>query len=224
MQALGAPMAGQATVRRNLLHGMESLEKALAFPVGDEQAGPLLTEAATMLEKVVAEEARNALAQNLLGSCYYNQAQAALKAGDEPAATELMKKSGDALKRAYSFRDNADSETLKLEIEADYALLIKADREEAIAKYKQLAAGDTNRTAALRANWMLAGIYAGDWNTPAEKADPAVAKEHVIQVLAHWEDSPQADALKKYLRWDSKKGNQYRYVPKENSDLLTAMQ
>jgi TolB-like protein len=223
MKQLEIPIASKPAIRHNLLQGMETLEQALAYPVGDPQAQSMLDESAGMLSKVVAEEPRNALAQYLLSSCHYNLAQAAQHKNDSTAATEAMKLSGQALKRAYSFRNDANSESLQAEIEADYALLIKGEPNEAIGIYTKLAAGDTTRSVALRANWMLAGIYSGDWNVPQERVDTAKAHKYLIEIMAHWPDSPEADFIRKNLRWDEAQGTKYQYVPKGNTGLLTAM-
>ena len=70
------PVAQTAPARTDLLAGFELLEKALAYPAGDSQADPLLTQARSNLEKARDEDQQNPLAYLLLANCCFNQAQA----------------------------------------------------------------------------------------------------------------------------------------------------
>ena len=96
---------------------------------------------------------------------------------------------------------------MKTEIEADFALLVQRNVGQAIQKYQELAGtdpkSDTNIHSALRAHWMLAGIYSGDWGVAEKFVDKEQARQHLIQILAFWWDSPEANFIKNSLRWSA---------------------
>jgi hypothetical protein len=135
-----------------------------------------------------------------------------------------MQQYKEALKRAFSQSDDSQVELLKIEIAADYNLLIKKDYKEAIRLYGVLATApnDAKLHTALRAHWMLAGIYSGDWDVDPAVIDGQKARSHLIHVLAHWPDSPEANFIKTNLRWSEEKGrNQYENFPLVNNAILS---
>ena len=103
-------------------------------------------------------------------------------------------------------------ESVKSELLADYNLLYRKDYEEAAKHYEQLARSmdSTGLHTMLRAHWMLAGIYSGDWGAGVQIVNADRARVHLVQILAHWEDSREAQYVKNNLRWNEEKGeNQF---------------
>ena len=111
----------------------------MAYPAGDSQADPLLTQARSNLEKAREEDQQNPLAYLLLANCCFNQAQALTHQGKEPEAASHMQEFSQALNIAHRFRREAKFDYLRLEIEADYALLISKDFPAAVQTYEELA-------------------------------------------------------------------------------------
>lgn len=218
------PVASSVAARSDLLEGFEALEQALAYAIDSDEGGELVNRAATSLAKAAAKDPRNPFAQLLLANCLFNQAQRAATQGNAGQSETAMRGYIEALKRAYSERDNAEHDFIKQEIEADYDLLVKKDFEAAIRRYQQLAEAksDSKLHATLRAHWMLAGIRSGDWKVPEHLIDVKEARVHLIAILAHWPDSSEAQFIKRALRWSEEKGrNEFEHFPKENGALLT---
>jgi hypothetical protein len=219
--ALVGAVASEAA-RSDLLEGFETLERALAFPVG--QADEQLQQARAALERAVKRDAANPLAYLLLANCCYNQAQSAAEQGNQEQAAAARDAFDGALRKAYTFREQSgDFAYVQREIEADYALLIRKDPAAAIPLYRQLAGSveNTPLRTALRAHWMLAGIYAGDWQV-ADRAPELLDREqsrlHLLQILAHWEESSEAQFIRKNLRWDDQQGgSQFEFFPRTES-------
>ncbi|MHB8955553.1 MAG: vWA domain-containing protein [Pirellulaceae bacterium] len=226
-----SPVAQTAPARTDLLMGFELLEKSLAYPAGDSQAEPLLMQARSHLEKAREEDQQNPLAYLLLANCCFNQAQALTRQGRESEAAPHMQQFSQALSIANRFRREAKFDYLRLEIEADYALLISKDFPAAAKIYGELTkiSPDTPLHTALRAHWMLAGIHSGDWGvagTPAAQAlvNEAEARGHLIQILAHWPESSEGEFIRHNLRWDDKAGeNQFEYLPRVNESAAKAV-
>ncbi|RIK86329.1 MAG: hypothetical protein DCC67_02950 [Planctomycetota bacterium] len=205
-----------------LLEGMESLEQSLALPVGPE-AAELLQRAHEKLEQAVAADGESALARWLLASCLFNQARASQQAGEIDRARELMQQFGRQLREAYRLRDQPNvASSLRTEIEADYALLLRRNPEDAIKLFSQLIdpAASTDADAARRAYWMLAGIACGDWGVDKKFVDREQAKSRLAHILALWPDSSEAAFIRRALRWDDSKGGaQFPHFPQENKEL-----
>ena len=76
---------------------------------------------------------------------------------------------------------------------------------------------------------MLAGIQSGDWGvagTPVGQSliNEAEARGHLIQILAHWPESSEAEFLRHNLRWDDKAGeNRFEYLPRVNESTAKAV-
>ncbi len=131
-----------------------------------------------------------------------------------------MLKMKSALRRAVRERREIESPSLIAEIEADHELLINADYAAAIKKYQSLTALDQPLASQLRGHWMLAGIYAGDWGVEKEFVDATKTREHIIQILANWPTSPEAELLKRWLQWNEEtEKTRYNHVPKMHLDL-----
>jgi nucleotide-binding universal stress UspA family protein len=213
---LAAPVSSNVRARRELLAGMDLLEQAMAFPTGSLKAAELLERAVLKLGAAAMLDAKNPLIHAMLSNCHYNLARTDRTEGHQ-------EKSLESLKRAYELRNNASSDAVRLEVEADYALLVERDVAEAISIYEMMLLEPDRPLQlrrALRAHWMLAGIYYGDWSVPSSFVDPSKAREHIIQVLAHWSESPEARFYKDAFEWDENEGMQKHYVPLENSDTL----
>jgi hypothetical protein len=226
-QQVLTPVANQVETRSDLLSGFEALEQGLAYPVGDAVGKTRLEQAEQALARAAELDVRNPFIQMLLASCYFNQSQAALQAGNAPEAKAKSQQFSEALKRAYREREQAPVELVKTEIEADYNLIVKKDFPAAIKLYETLATAphDAKLHTALRAHWMLAGIYSGDWGIEASFIDPQKAKEQLLLMLAHWPDSPEATFIKTNLRWnDERGGNQFEHFPRVNEVVLRGMQ
>jgi tetratricopeptide (TPR) repeat protein len=227
-RGLLTPVSNVTPARNEVLTGFETLERALAYPVGDPQALELLAQAATRLNRAAETtgDPTNPLIQVLLASCLFNEAQSLLHAGRADEAAAKSRAAFTAVNNAYRFRSNTDQGFLKNEIEADYALLVKKDHAAAIQLYQQLEGGDpqTPLNSALRATWTLAGIYSGDWGTPAKFVDETQARQRLIRILAGWPDSREAQFIRRNLRWDEAKGeSQFTYFPQEQTPVVQQM-
>lgn len=55
---------------------------------------------------------------------------------------------------------------------------------------------------------------------PAGFVDTKKAREHILQVLAHWGESPEARFYKDAFEWEEQDGMQKHYVPLENSETF----
>ncbi len=219
--ALVSAIAANPEARSELLIGFENLERALEFPVAAREGLDLLAAATTSLEQAVADDPANPLAQLLLANAYYNQFQALETQGQGPEAEKSHGNFESALRKAYAFRSQSDDFAyVRREIEADYALLISHEYPAAIAAYQELAGIDpeTPLHTALRANWMLAGIHAGDWGLAVaapDLVDPVKARQYLVKILAHWPDSDEAKFIRKNLRWDDEEGrSQFEHFPR----------
>jgi hypothetical protein len=202
----------------DLVSGLAALEKALSYAVGDAEGISLLQEAQRRLDAAVRADSTNALPHFLLANCVYNLAKQAPEEGGGGAA--LMKQFGRELRAAYRFRTALPDGDLRREIEADYALLVRGRPAEAIPLYERLADGRAGSDASRRANWMLAGIYGGDWGVAPDFVDREKARERLIRILALWPDSAEAQFIKQVLRWDDEAGGtRFPHLPKENEDL-----
>jgi hypothetical protein len=219
---LEAPLAAEEPVAAHLRAALEAMEQALAYPLGATEGALLLSRAERHLSAALETDTRNPLGHQLLANVLYNQAQAQLQGGQTDAAEQSMRGFASALRRAYRERERATHQAVQDEIAGDYALLIARDVPAAIAAYQRLLeAPETSLNSALRAHWMLAGIYSGDWQVPPDTADPERARKHVVQILAHWENSSEAVYLKKALRWNDESGStHYDHLPRPNAPLV----
>jgi hypothetical protein len=206
-----------AQARAELLAGMEALEQAVGRPQGDSEAMRLLDQAGGLLQTAVEQEPQNAFAHLLLANCLFNQAETFHKQGDAAQAEAKRQVFLKELGLAYVHRERAQDPLVKREIEGDYQLLVNKDAGKAIEQYQALTQTGQSE-AALRAHWMLAGIRSGDWGVAAEFVAPEEARGHLIEILAHWPDSPEAQLLRQSLRWDEEDGRtEFAYMPRLNT-------
>ena len=210
-----------------LLSGLEALEQALGYSLGEPNGKSLLDVAENKLIEFVNLQPKQPFVHALLASCRYNQAKALETMGFVEDMKVKFSESVDSIKQAYSLRNQLLDGLTRLEIEGDYNLMVRQEYESAIEKYSEMInqddASPLNR--ALRAHWMIAGIRAGDWQ--GSKPDPSVvdleqARQHLIQILAFWPDSVEAQKIKKSLHWDARKDkSRTPFFPKEG-DVLAA--
>jgi tetratricopeptide (TPR) repeat protein len=216
-------MVMEAETRADVWLAYESLEQATDYEASADKSRQLLLQAETALQKALSKDARNPFIHQLLASCYYNLASATRDEGDEQSAEMYASKYVASLNRAHRDRSRLKWPVLRKEIEADFQLLVREDYDEAIRLYRELA---DNLTAnplgtAQRAHWMLAGILAGDWGVDDSATDIDQAREHLVDVLAHWPDSVPAQVIRHALRWnDEKGGNDFEHLPLPNQFTL----
>lgn len=214
--ALTKPLASDAESLALLLQGKLTLQQSLAYAAGESEGSKLLAEAEKHLASAARNDPRNALVYSLLASCHFSQSQEKRKAGDSEMADKYASACKQNLEAA---RRNILSVPFPLwrdEINADYTLMVRTDQArftDAITQYQKLAAG--RGETALRANWVLAGLYAGDWGAPESVANSEKVRTHIINLMAHWPKSPEAVLAKRQIRWNEEKGqNQYRNYPR----------
>jgi tetratricopeptide (TPR) repeat protein len=207
----------------SLLEGMEALDQSLALAVGDPQAGEMLDAARASLEQAVKADDQNPLAHFLLASCLFNQARSQQQAGDLDGARRLMSEFAKQLRDAFRLRDKRQGDAaLRTEIEADHALLVRGNVDEAVKLYRRLLdpAVAADAQAARRGYWMLAGIASGDWGVDKKHVDRDEAKRCLTHILALWPDSHEAAFIRRALRWDDSRGGaRFPHFPKENGEL-----
>ncbi len=213
--------------RTQLLGAFEALEQSLGYALGDELGEELLNKAELELAKLLTSQPEHAFAHGLRASCLYNQAKIQEGRGKLDEAKALIQRSNDAIKDAYRLRSQIVDRLSRLEVEADYALMVAKDYPGAISAYEQIVSFSEASPVqtALRAHWMLAGIYNGAWDiakNDSTVANPEKAKHHIIQILAFWPESVEATSIKRFLLWDDQKNkSRTPYLPIE-SDLLTS--
>ncbi len=225
------PVAQTELGRTALLIGFEFLEKALAYPVGSPDGQSQLKQARKALERAQQEDQQNPLVALLLANTAFNEAQWLTQQGKSEEALQYCKQYSQALKSAFARRKEANFDYLQREIEADYALMIKKDYVAAAEIYQQLAElkPTTPLRSSQRAHWMLAGIHSGDWGvaeSPAAKTlvDESKSRHHLIQILAHFAESSEAEFIRHNLRWDREKGeNRFEHLPHVNRRIANAV-
>ncbi len=208
--------------KSSLLAGMESLEQAIAYPVGAPEAVQLLQKARKHLTEALAANDESILARYLLANCCYNEARNLKLQQDVDGARQRVQEFAKHLREALNAGSNRTVDaSLKAELEADYALLIQRDTEKAVRGYQGLLENQTgfDMSATRRAYWMLAGIYSGDWGVDKKFVNPEKLKDCFVQILAIWPDSSEAQFIKQVLRWDDEeKQTRFHYFPRENAD------
>jgi hypothetical protein len=217
-QAFVAPLSNNTRASREILAGLGSLEKALAYQQGSPEALPFLEQATLRFGAAAQLDADNPLVHAWLASVYFNL-------GSESASPEMAEKYKAALEKAYQFRATATDPSFPTLIEAQYALIIEKDGVKAAGLYESLLMEPATKPLdiTLKTHWMLAGIYAGDWGVNASVVSPEKARDHVIAILAQWPDSSEALYFTRALRWDKEDGSQHPFVPHENSPVVDSV-
>ena len=207
-ESLTAPLSSNVRAMREMLAGYEALERSLGWPRGSEDAAQLSNSAILSLGAAAQIDTENPMIYYLLANAYFNRIE-----GDQEANTSG--KCQESLRKAYDLRDKLQQQPLRKEIEALYALLIEKDSSKSIDLYESLLAPNANAglDMQLRAHWMLSGIYSGDWGATAQSIDSNKARHHIVQILAHWDRSPEATFYREVLHWDDTDGTRHPFVP-----------
>ena len=206
-----------------LITSFDALEQSLEYTVGSDESKRLLEMAKRNLDSAIEEDNTNPFAQYLNANYLFNVAQAKSMQGDTNGVRTLMKQFRTALETAYENRNSEIPSELQTEIKALYALLIQKNVAAAIKEYESLTEVDEylRLNSARRAHWMLAGIYSGDWGVKKEFSNSQKMKYHLEQILAFWETSPEAEYIKKVLRWDAQQGeSQFNHFPRSNDEVV----
>jgi hypothetical protein len=214
-------LARDASTTREILVSLEALQQLVGLLADDPASAALSDTAIKAAEAALKTEPTNGLAHWLLANAHFNRASAAQARQEPEAALAEMKEMKRSLARAFRYRNEVDSQALSKEIAADHQLLIERDVARAIQAYQELAT-DPMSTPLIRrrAHWMLCGIYSGDWGVAAELVDADAAREQAIAILANWEDSSEAELLKRWLGWDPETDRtQHPFLPRSQGDL-----
>lgn len=193
--------------RRAILSGMYALEKSLSTAAGPDSsreeaaaATSLLRSALTDLGTAANYDADNPVIEVLQAQVCYNLV-AAGELADDTHRHFLH------LQKAYDLRTQPGFEATSwpTEIEAYYALLVEKDISRAIQGFETIAntQGRQGSMNALRARWMLAGLYFGDWDSrifAPSIVDPEKARTHVLAILAQWPQTSEAEFYRQCLR------------------------
>ncbi len=179
---------------RELLKGYGMLEEATQFASNDP-ASERLNEAALQSFQAVLRSAPDSIfAKLLLASCQLN-----LKQSSEAKATLI-----EARKLAESLPTD---DPLRLEVEADHAWYVNSDARTAIKANQQILEATVGRypRVALRAHWTLAGYYLSPLPQISEAIPNEVqrldlARQHILEVLMNWRDSPEARFYEHYVQ------------------------
>lgn len=219
MQALQSqltePLAQSPATHDQLMTAIESLEQALAFEAGDDEASAMLAQADAASRNALTAEPRNALAHWLQSNVAYNLALREFRKGNPAAAEEHLVEMRRSLTQAAENAMSIPVESLRTEVEADYYLLVRREAEPAIERYERMCELDQPLDSQLRGHWMLSGIHAGDWGmSQSSQVDADRARYHIVEILANWPDSPEAKRLKDWLRWDeTRRETEFNYLP-----------
>ena len=212
---------------REILTAIESLDQALGQDTGSDASNRLLATAEMSVASAIKTEPQNALAHWLRANIAMNQATAFFAAGDNESAKKSVAQVKSSLRRAKRGSRKL-SPSIAEEIKADEALLVRRDVGDAIKTYEELTQEGQPSATRLRAHWMLAGLYAGDWGVASQASDhvdAAKVREHIIAVLRGWPESPSADMMRRWIRWDEKAGrSQFQHFPKSNAGLADLAQ
>jgi TolB-like protein len=215
-----APISAKDDARAAILEGLQAMENSLVYTAGDARLLDELTRIRKILLIAVEADPRNPFAHMLLANCYLNHSYVFRNNGDPARRKTALEHFEKHLTRAQRSIDRVRHTNARREILADYAFHVEKDVPRAALLYEQLA--DGRQTKALhsvrRAHWMLAGIYSGDWNVDKKYVDATKAREHLIQILARWPDSPEGKFISAHLRWDDYEGTQHPLLPLENTN------
>lgn len=217
---LEQPLAATPVTRKEMLATIEALEQALGLPAGSKESLELLSRASTSIAAASATEPRNPIIHWLASNIAYNLAAYHFGVGDAATADAQMKKMGQSLARAYRDRKSVKLPSLVMEIEADYSLLVARNVKASTEAYVAMTSSDQPSATQRRGHWMLSGIYAGDWGVDESNVNAKAARDHVVAILAGWPESPEAELLKKWMRWDDAAGKtKFSYLPIINRQL-----
>lgn len=197
------PYGKEYRVSEKILKGLNHLEKSVEFKTGETGASNDLKKAFLQLTSALKIEPDNVHAHFFLASCLYNLDHAG-------ADGETSNNSGafkEHLKRAFELRTKSVTNDIRLEIEGDYQLFVECNVDAAIKSYRAIHEnGAASEKSLKRANWMLAGIYAGEWGAGSHHLNLKESRIHVLNILARYESSSEAKFFKKQMNWDGTNG------------------
>ena len=181
----------------SLLESYRLLEEASAYEFGNEKGRELNEKAKQILNGFLKMVDHDPLALMLRSSCHRNL-------GDiEQANQDLID--------ANMYRNQANDDALALEIQADHMLFIDKDALGAVTKYEALVSQNETSSRvycrqALRAKWMLSGLYLGGWgfgDTANFKQEVVKylerSRELLLEILVYWPESPEAEYYERYV-------------------------
>jgi hypothetical protein len=216
-----AALSSNPKIVTNLLTAMGALEQVLGLPVGDSESDRLLAQGKAAAAAVLQDEPANPTANWLLANLTFNQASAAYQRGEAEIAKSNMKVCKNSLRLAFDRKSDVQSLPLRREIEADYLLIARSRFDEAIRIYEMMTDRAMPEDTQARGHWMLSGLYAGDWGMNASMVDPERSRKHLVALLADWPDRPEAEQLRRWLRWDEQtQTTQHHFLPQLNDVLV----
>lgn len=180
-----------------LLESYRLIEDAAEYPLGKPDGLVLNKLALPNLDAYLQVHDQDSFVLLLRSSCLRNLGK--------------VKEADADLELAHMFRMNFDPE-LRLEIEGEYLLFVKRDPFAAISKYEELVQENekqdrTYGKQALRAKWMLSGLYLGGWgfrDTKSFEAGEAgyiqKSRELILDILVHWPESAQSRYYSRHIR------------------------
>jgi tetratricopeptide (TPR) repeat protein len=163
-----------------------------------------------------------------MASAAYNLAKLHERSGDSDQARLNQQQALSSLKEAFRLRTQLVDRLTRLEVQADHALMVTRDIEEAVRLYEEILqfSEASPLRPALRAHWMLMGIHLGAWQIDATHPNlvqPDRAREHLLRILAFWPASSEAAAVKRFVLWDEKAGrSRTPYLPVDSQPLAVA--
>lgn len=181
----------------SLLESYRLVEEASAYEIGNPKSQEFNQQAIEILDGYLKMRPNSAFAYLLRSSCHRN-----LGHKDDANAD---------LQQAYDHSSMMADDPLSLEIAADYLLFVKNDPLGAVRKYEELVlkneqAGRIYCKQALRAKWMLSGLYLGGWGVAKtqnfkdeERKYLDKAREQLLDVLVYWPQSPEAEYYERYV-------------------------
>lgn len=181
----------------SLLESYRLIEEASAYELGNPKGQEFNQQAVEILDGYLKMRPNSAFAYLLRSSCHRNLGH------KEEANSDL--------EQAKEHSSQMADDPLSLEIAADYLLFVKNDPFGAVAKYEDLVLKNeqANRIyckQALRAKWMLSGLYLGGWGfakteqfKEEERKYLDKARELLLDVLVYWPESPEAEYYERYV-------------------------
>lgn len=218
-----------AQERGMLLSALNLMEGFVESPWDDQSQLAKLEQAESYLQQVTLNHPKHAYAHTLLASCYFNQAKMleAMGTTQQDQHRTVFKQALEAIEHAHAGVEQVPDQLMRWEIKADYQLLVKQNASAAADLYQKITQFNNNSNwgQSLRAHWMLAGIYAGDWQVAEvspEIVNTEKTLEHLAEIIVGWPDSNESYAIHKYLMLDDKTDtNRSPYFPLEGNLFIT---
>jgi hypothetical protein len=211
-------VASDPRAQDEIMAGLRLLDRSLAPPsqVGSAESADypdvpaMLNEAAKHTVRALVFDPHNAFAHLLTAHCHFNMARYGRP------ETEMLQYHRCLTLAARNCGSRPVDDPVRLEIEAENALMFERDVASAMEKYERLSTHSTGDgwRFALRAHWMLAGIYLGDWGTASDAPDvidAEKARQHILAILANWPHSPEAAFYRTQI--DMKPDDFYLAIP-----------